>query len=76
MRDGLVGLASLESAAFSRRTPEMHIVQKAPTSVILNASGSTGCKMLSITPFWQTGVGGGAAERHALYKLSVLISYP
>src|ERR1043166_9255095 len=50
----------------------MALHQNCAVTVSRAASGSTGCRMRSITPFWHTAVGGGVAELHSAKRLSVL----
>jgi hypothetical protein len=50
--------------------------QKRAVTLSRAASGSTGCKIRSITPLRQTAAGGGVAELHCAKRASVLISDP
>jgi hypothetical protein len=50
--------------------------QNSAVTVRRAASGSTGCRMRSITPFWHTAAGGGLGELHSTKRLSVRISEP
>ena len=50
--------------------------QNAFEAVIRNASGSIGCRIWSITPFWHTAAGATCTGKQRLNRLSVLMSDP